>query len=158
MDQNPYQPPQSDLTTPEKNAVNYAGFWIRVAASIIDSVLIALITVPTLIGIYGMEYLESEQFVSGIWDVLISWVFPAFAIITFWIYRSATPGKMLLNLKIVDTKTHEKPSPGQCIGRYLGYFVSMIPLMLGIIWVAFDKKKQGWHDKLAGTVVLRARK
>jgi uncharacterized RDD family membrane protein YckC len=44
---------------------------------------------------------------------------------------------------------------GQLIGRYLGYYVSTIPLLLGIIWVGIDRKKQGWHDKLARTVVVR---
>lgn len=41
------------------------------------------------------------------------------------------------------------------IGRYLAYYVSLIPFGLGFIWVAFDGRKQGWHDKLAGTVVVR---
>jgi uncharacterized RDD family membrane protein YckC len=41
------------------------------------------------------------------------------------------------------------------VGRYLGYFVSAIPLFLGLIWVGIDGRKQGWHDKLAGTVVIR---
>ena len=45
--------------------------------------------------------------------------------------------------------------PGQLIGRYLGYYVSILPMMLGIIGVGFDARKQGWHDKLAGTVVIR---
>jgi uncharacterized RDD family membrane protein YckC len=42
--------------------------------------------------------------------------------------------------------------------RYLAYFVSIIPLFLGVLWVAWDKKKQGWHDKLANTVVVQAGK
>lgn len=48
-----------------------------------------------------------------------------------------------------------RPVPVNLIGRYLGYFVSMLFLGLGCIWVAFDSRKQGWHDKLAGTVVVR---
>ena len=44
---------------------------------------------------------------------------------------------------------------GQSVGRYLGYFLATLPLGLGLIWVAFDKKKQGWHDKLAHTVVVK---
>ena len=43
------------------------------------------------------------------------------------------------------------------IGRYLGYYVSIIPFCMGLIWVAFDRRKQGWHDKLAGTVVIRSK-
>jgi len=41
------------------------------------------------------------------------------------------------------------------IGRYFGYYVSGLILALGFIWIAFDKRKQGWHDKLAGTLVIR---
>ena len=135
--------------------VKYAGFWIRVGASIIDSILILIIIAPLLTFIYGEEYWVSESFIQGTWDVLLNYLLPAIAIIIFWIYRSATPGKMVLGLTIVDAQTGGKPSTGQFIGRYLGYYVSMIPLFLGFIWVGIDKRKQGWHDKLAGTVVIR---
>lgn len=141
--------PETDL--------EYAGFWIRVWASVIDTILLLLITLPLLIGIYGWEYLDPEKtgIVAGPSDFLISWVLPAIAIITFWIYRAATPGKMAISAKIVDAQTGGAPTPGQYIGRYFSYFISTLPLGLGIIWVAFDKKKQAWHDKLAGTVVVR---
>jgi uncharacterized RDD family membrane protein YckC len=78
--------------------------------------------------------------------------------VIFWIARSATPGKMLLSLKIVDAKTFGPITPGQAIGRYLGYYVSMFGLFLGIFWVGWDPRKQGWHDKLAGTVVTQGQK
>lgn len=133
----------------------YAGFWIRVGASIIDSILILLVIAPILTAIYGREYWVSESFIQGTWDVLLNYILPAIAIVIFWIYRSATPGKMVLGLTIVDATTGGKPSTGQFIGRYLGYYVSTIPLLLGFIWVGIDKRKQGWHDKLAGTVVIR---
>lgn len=135
--------------------MKYAGFWIRVAASIIDSIILVLVTSPILYSIYGKEYFKSQGLIAGFWDVILKWVFPAIAVIVFWIYKSATPGKMILGIKIVDLKTGKSPSTSQSIIRYLGYYVSMIPLMLGIIWVAFDKKKQGFHDKLAGTVVVK---
>jgi uncharacterized RDD family membrane protein YckC len=135
--------------------IEYAGFWIRVWAAIIDSILILLITVPILLTIYGVQYLESENFIKGPLDFLISWVLPAIAVITFWVYKSATPGKMAISAKIVDAQTGVKPSTGQFVGRYLAYFISGLPLGLGVIWVAFDKRKQAWHDKLAGTVVVR---
>lgn len=134
----------------------YAGFWVRVAASLIDTLLILVLILPPLIGIYGTAYFDMQSMIAGTWDFLLSWVFPAAAVILFWIYRSATPGKMLLHLIIVDADTGKQPSRGQFIGRYLGYYVSAIPLLLGLIWVAFDKRKQGWHDKLAGTLVIRS--
>ena len=137
------------------NEHEYAGFWIRAWAAFIDSVLIAVITVPVLIAVYGDEYLSGDASVQGGWDLIISYLLPAVVVIVFWVYKSATPGKMIAKLAIVDAETGEEPSVGQFIGRYLGYYVSTIPLLLGILWVGFDKRKQGWHDKLAGTVVIR---
>ncbi len=136
----------------------YAGFWIRVFATLIDAVLILVITLPILIWIYGIEYFHSETLIAGVWDFLLSWVFPAIAVILFWIYRSATPGKIAVRARIVDAKTGRHLTTAQCIGRYFAYFISILPLMLGFIWVGFDRRKQGWHDKLAGTVVIKEKK
>ena len=61
-----------------------------------------------------------------------------------------------MHLTIVDEKTGGRPSVSQFVIRYLGYYISTIPLFLGLIWVGIDKRKQGWHDKLAGTVVIRS--
>ncbi|MEE9170158.1 MAG: RDD family protein [bacterium] len=139
----------------QNDELEYAGFWIRVWASIIDTILLMLIMMPILLSIYGIEYMESEEFIKGPTGFLVSWVLPAIAIIIFWIYKSATPGKMAISSKIVDAQSGSQPTTGQFIGRYLAYFIATLPLGLGIIWVAFDKRKQGWHDKLAGTVVVR---
>ena len=141
----------------ETQQAHYAGFWIRVAASFIDTVLILALILPPLIGIYGTAYFDMQSMIAGAWDFLLSWVFPAIAVIVFWVYRSATPGKLILHLKIVDAQTGDKPSTRQFIGRYFGYYVSAIPLMLGLIWVGLDKRKQGWHDKLAGTIVIHTK-
>lgn len=137
--------------------VEWAGFWVRVGASLIDTILLLLIITPLLTSIYGVTYWLNDAWVKGVWDFVLSYLFPAVAALVFWIYKSATPGKMALGLTIVDARTGARPSTGQFIGRYLGYYVSAIPLCLGFIWVAFDRRKQGWHDKLAGTVVIRSR-
>ena len=158
MDENPYQPPASDVTVVDDSKIEYAGFWVRVVASVVDSLLIVAVTWPILFGIYGMQVIESQDLIMGFWDFLISWVFPAIAVILFWSYRSATPGKMAVKIKIVDAKTYGNPSTGQLVGRYFAYFVSMLALLLGFLWVAFDSRKQGWHDKLAGTVVIYSRR
>lgn len=139
------------------NEQEYAGFWIRTGAAIIDTILTLIITAPILTAIYGAEYWFSDKGFSlmGGWDFFFNYLFPAMAIIVLWVYKSATPGKMATKLTIVDAETGAKPSTSQFIVRYLGYYIAMIPLCLGIIWVAFDKRKQGWHDKLAGTVVIK---
>jgi len=155
MEDNIYKAPQSEVIDTTNEEVQFAGFWIRVGASLIDTILILAVTMPLLTMIYGSEYWAGENLFFGIWDILLSYLFPAIAVILFWIYKSATPGKMLCKIKIINVKTGQPPSTGQSIGRYLGYYVSMIPFMLGIIWVAFDKRKQGWHDKLASTAVVK---
>lgn len=133
----------------------YAGFWIRTGAALIDTVLILLIITPLLTLIYGSEYWTNRTSSLGFWDFLLNYLLPAIAVILFWHYKSATPGKMALGLEIVDAQTGQTPSTGQFIGRYLAYYVSAIPLLLGIFWVGVDRRKQGWHDKLAGTIVIR---
>jgi uncharacterized RDD family membrane protein YckC len=142
----------------EEKDLEYVGFWARVGATLIDSALILAITFPLLLAFYGTAYLDSEKSVEGPVDFILSYVFPLVAVILFWCYKQATPGKMAVRAKIVDAKTGGAPSVGKCIGRYFAYILSAIPLGLGYIWVAFDPKKQAWHDKLAGTVVVRPKK
>jgi uncharacterized RDD family membrane protein YckC len=139
--------------------LEYAGFWVRVGASLIDTVLVVLATVPLLMLLYGRADFTGAGpgSVSGFTDFIVSWLLPAVIVIVFWLTRQATPGKMVFSARVVDARTGGTLTLGQSIGRYLGYFVSTIPFGLGLIWVAFDPKKQGWHDKLAGTVVVRTR-
>lgn len=133
----------------------YAGFWIRFGACFIDLLLLIVVLDIPLAFIYGMEYWQGEKFIYGFWDVFLSYIVPFVATIWFWLRFLGTPGKMALKLKIVDATTGEKMTVGQAVGRYFAYFLSAIPLCLGFLWVGFDKRKQGWHDKLAGTVVIR---
>ena len=133
----------------------YVGFWMRFGAAVIDSILMALLVAPILGLVFGTDYLITPPVQFSLGDVLLNYLLPAAVVILFWIYRSATPGKMLLKMKIVDAKDGGKPKTGQLVIRYLGYYVSTLPLLLGLIWVGFDARKQGWHDKLAGTVVVR---
>lgn len=139
--------------------LEYVGFWARTGACVIDSILIIAITFPLLVAIYGWEYFDPERsgLVAGAADFLISWLLPFVVVIAFWTLKQATPGKMAVRARIVDAYTGRAASTGQLIGRYLAYIPAMLPLGLGLLWVAFDSKKQGWHDKLASTVVVRER-
>lgn len=131
-----------------------AGFWIRVLANIIDTIVALIITMPLLVGIYGGESLTSQELIQGPAHFLISYVFPAVATILFWIWLGATPGKLLCGIRVIDRETGDTLVLWQGILRYLGYFISLLPLFLGFIWVAFDARKQGFHDKLARTMVV----
>jgi uncharacterized RDD family membrane protein YckC len=73
----------------------------------------------------------------------------------FWAWRGQTPGMMLLGLRIARDADGTPPGLGRSILRYIGFFISALVLFIGFIWIAFDRRKQGWHDKIAGTVVVR---
>lgn len=134
---------------------SYAGFWIRLLASLIDSVLIMLIIAPVLYAYYGDSYFSLNRDSSGAIDYLLNYGFPLLATILFWVYRSATPGKMILKLKIVKADNGEPLDSATAVLRYVGYYVSLFGLGLGFIWIAFHPKKQGWHDLIARTVVVK---
>lgn len=137
------------------NNQEYAGFWVRFAALLIDVVVMIIVLYIPLSFIYGVEYWAGTQFFHGFWDIFLGYIVPIIATIWFWLRFFGTPGKMLLKLKIIDAKTGNKLSFWQAVGRYFAYIPAMLPLFFGLIWVAFDKKKQGWHDKLAGTIVIK---
>ncbi|MEP3857197.1 MAG: RDD family protein [Porticoccus sp.] len=133
----------------------YAGFWIRFGALLIDLVIMMIVLYVPLSLIYGEEYWVGDKLIYGFWDVMLGYVVPFVATIWFWLHYLGTPGKMAMKLQIVDASTGGKMRTGQAIGRYFAYIISAVPLCLGFIWVGVDQRKQGWHDKLAGTVVIR---
>ncbi|MEO7392416.1 MAG: RDD family protein [Ramlibacter sp.] len=144
------QPADADL--------EYVGFWARVVAALIDTLMIVVITMPLTYLAYGRLSSGDGGFVQGPMDLLINWLVPAAIILWLWNKLGATPGKMALSARIVDADTGRPPTLTQFVIRYVGYFVSTIPLCLGLIWVGVDARKQGWHDKMARTVVVRPKR
>ena len=98
----------------------------------------------------------------GLWSVLLEQILTIIVLITFtllfWFKKQATPGKMLLKLKIVDNNTLQPPTTMQYIIRLFSYLVSMLPLGLGVFSISMSKKKRGWHDLIAGTAVIKITK
>lgn len=133
----------------------YAGFWIRVLAALIDTLLLLCIILPLTVALLGMAELTNPSPQPSLTGFVLNWILPMAATIAFWMYRSATPGKMILKLRIVDRESLANITPKQAIIRYVGYFIGSLVFCLGIIWVAFSKEKRGWHDYMAGTVVIK---
>ena len=156
-------PPPSPPGGPE---LEYVGFWLRVAAALIDTVWVMALL--ALIGLlfYGSGILtapgtlDPTDLAFGRLDAgsLLPDLLIAAIIVAFWRYQRATPGKMVFGARIVDAKSGSAPSLRQLIIRYIGYFISTLPFGLGLLWVGLDPRKQGWHDKMAGTVVVRPRR
>jgi uncharacterized RDD family membrane protein YckC len=133
----------------------YAGFWIRVVASIIDTIFLLIVLLAIVFALYSAGLISDKPEDLGVVGIFLNYIIPLVLVLIFWHYKSATPGKIITHLSIVDATTGDKPSFGQFIIRYLAYYISAIPLLLGFIWVGFDQRKQCWHDKLAKTVVIK---
>ena len=127
-----------------------AGFGIRLLAQIID--LFWLLPLSILLGIVAGLVNEDGMSVGG--EIMANLI-GALVVLLFWAERQGTPGKLVLGLRIVDAGTGGTPAIGRLVLRYVGYLVSALPLGLGYLWVLWDRRKQGWHDKMAGTVVVR---
>lgn len=127
--------------------VHYAGFWRRFAAALIDGFLLMLLFAIVL----GPVRAETPP-------GSLAWMAEnglAMAIVVFfWVRFSGTPGKLLMSCRVVDADSAKPLILTQAVMRYLGYYISALPLGLGFLWIAVDKRKQGFHDKIANTVVL----
>lgn len=134
--------------------VSYGGFWRRLGAVIVDNIVMTIVLVVPVMLYYGDAYFETESF-AGPLDFWLTFVLPLVLTIGFWVKWGATPGKMALNLQVIDAHTGRKIGVGKAILRLVGYVISALPLGLGLLWIAFDRKKRGWHDMIAGTVVLK---
>src|SRR6185436_13650343 len=117
--------------------------------------VVSIVIVPLLAVFYGWDLAAMASGAHPIWDFVVQVVLPAVAVILFWHYKGATPGKMLIAAKVVDAQTGGAPSTRQAILRYVGYFVSIFTLGIGFAWIGIDRRKQGFHDKIAGTLVIQ---
>lgn len=140
----------------------FAGFWIRVAAYVIDAVIVGLaMTVITLpMGLLtGLLAQRSPGLAIAI--VALTWLVAVAAglgyVLYFWALHGATLGKKVLGLKILREDGVEPMGWGKAGMRLLGYVVSGFILYIGFIMVAFTDRKRGLHDMIAGTIVVRTR-
>jgi uncharacterized RDD family membrane protein YckC len=88
-----------------------------------------------------------------LWAVylVVPWIY--FSIM--WAWQGQSVGQKVLGLHVVDANNGAKISAGRAILRYFGIVISSWALFIGLIWAAFDPRKQGWHDKIASTFVVR---
>lgn len=86
---------------------------------------------------------------------LVGLVWPFGYYIFFWGTRGQTPGKMMVGIKIISTDGAPM-SEGEAALRLIGYAISGIVFYLGYLWIIWDKDKQGWHDKIASTYVVKS--
>ena len=135
-----------------------AGFLVRLVAYIIDAIILAIVAWIIQV-IFVMPAMNpnagggAAAMAAIGYILLLIWTLGY--LIFFWTRSGATPGKMIMGLKVV-TVDGGKLSVGKAVLRIIGYVVSGIIVYLGFLWIIWDKDKQGWHDKIAGTYVVKA--
>jgi uncharacterized RDD family membrane protein YckC len=154
--------------------VAYAGFWIRFVAYLIDAIVVG---VPLVIIFFVADgstisnynacvnaAIASGVLVSTCGGTLNGAIAPfellALAVelvyfVGLWSQLGGTLGQRVLGLRVVDAATGTNIGLGRAVGRFVGYLISSFVLSIGLIWAAFDPRKQGWHDKMASTFVVR---
>jgi uncharacterized RDD family membrane protein YckC len=127
------------MAPPVSAAFARAGFWIRLAALLIDALLVGVLL--------GVVHHHGDFF------LVILAIYGA----VMWKLRGSTVGGIVFDLQVV--RLDGRPIGWEtAIVRALGCFLSLVVVGLGFFWIAFDHGKQAWHDKIAGTAVVRVPK
>jgi len=149
--------------------IKYAGFRKRLLAYLVDMLILVLVGfgVQSLMGQSPLlilkvnsltqyqQLLETRSILPTIFLYILTFGF----YILMWVNNDgATPGKQLMGIKIVKSDGSKIGYPSAILRSVFGYTLSSVVSSLGFLWVIWDKKKQGWHDKIANTVVIETGK
>ncbi len=140
-------------------AHRYAGFWLRVVASLIDSMVVFLLQLVS-----GLMLGFSGSLLGGVGRsegavALLIWLFSSILSIAYYVIFTGscgqTLGKMALRIKVTAVDGSELGYSKAALREIIGKFLSGILLGIGYLMVAFDERKQGLHDKIAGSCVIK---
>jgi uncharacterized RDD family membrane protein YckC len=140
------------LASPVKRLIAYLidGFILTAVGAVLGIVLGTLIGAA---GQSGREFLASAGIVVYMLVFIVLWIgyFP-----WFWSRSGQTPGHKLLNMRVVVEEDGSLVGFGGGLVRLFGYFVSGLVFWIGFIWILIDRRRRGWHDIMAGTIVVEA--
>lgn len=136
-------------------ATHYAGFWRRLAAWLLDTLLASAVFICALLvwsGITGHQSAWDSPATPGLLAGVVCGAF----ILGLWLnaYLQGTPGKRLMGCLVVDAGTGGRIGLGKSLLRGLAMLLSALPAGLGFLWIGWSRQRQGFHDKLAGTLVI----
>jgi uncharacterized RDD family membrane protein YckC len=143
---------------PTEREITVIGFGRRLAATALDAVVVFVFsmlgaTAAGVIGlVLGMYSPEAEE-IANRFVIAAGLIISVGYYIACWANGGQTLGDFSTMIRVV--RTDGSPvTLGMSIARFIGYIVSAIPLSIGFLWIAFDRRRQGWHDKIAGTYVI----
>lgn len=153
-----------DFEAPQSFRPVYAGFWIRLAAYLIDSIVIQVASSILMFIFMGSLFLNPDSMENT--EAVLGRVLPMYVILFVgsWLYyalmessaQQGTLGKMAVSIKVTDMNG-DRISFGNATGRFFGKIISGLILCIGYIMVGFTENKQGLHDMMAGTLVVQKR-
>jgi uncharacterized RDD family membrane protein YckC len=152
-----------EVAPAEPASLRKAGFWLRSVAFLVDAGLVALLAtggamlVDMAVQIGGTISSAPEAGLEWLETTATSLIVVLIALCYFTLFvglHGQTPGKMLLGLKIIRI-TGEEVGYGRALVRWIGQCLGLLPLGVGFLMVAFSRRKQALHDKIAGTYVVR---
>lgn len=146
----------------------YAGFWLRLAAHIIDHFIISftlggiIVFVGLTMGVTAAVFDDMDNPANQVLIITLSTVLGILSLVATWLYYAllecsnyqGTLGKMALSLKVTDLEGNNI-SFARATGRFFGKFLSSLILYIGYLMIGFTEKKQGLHDMVSGCLVLR---
>lgn len=174
------QPPAAPITyweAPKEEVgpapgLKFAGHGARLVAYIIDSLIIGVFYIAILI-VWSAAFFSTAGTVDfntgmptggtgaamgifGLFSIvfLVGLVLPLGYFPFFWVRAGQTPGMRPFNLYVVRDNDGGRISTGQALLRLVGTWVAALPLYLGFVWIFIDPRRRGWHDLIAGTVVI----
>ena len=137
-----------DAPVSDEKRLQYAGFWIRTGAYLLDALLLGIVNV-----VLTMLLAADAQLLSSGISLVLGVTYFSFMESS---NNQATLGKMAVGIKVGDQKG-EQLSFSNAMGRYFGKILSTLTLCIGFMMVGWDPKNQGLHDKLANTYVFYSR-
>jgi uncharacterized RDD family membrane protein YckC len=142
---------------------NYASFWLRFAAALIDGLLILAVFCPVGFALGAMGAVTGKdggeagqvafagfQLVFQIFSLALGWLYSALLESSSW---QGTVGKKLLGIRVTDTDGN-RIGFGRATGRHFAKLLSQLICLIGFIMAAFTERRQALHDLIAGTLVL----
>jgi len=143
--------------------LRYAGFGIRTAAYLLDGIIIFIVVLlvsPALGGFTRSTVTDINGLSINTQEInpaveLFEFLLGALYFVGFWSLATRTPGMMPFHLRVLRAIDGRPIGIGMALVRYIGLLISFFVILLGVIWVAIDPRRQGWHDKMAGTFVVQ---
>mgnify|MGYP001232368856 CR=1 FL=1 len=139
--------------------LDLAGVGQRLASYLMDGVVLSVIYIA-LMFLFGVQ-IEEVAIAGGYFSTTFSAAYVLMAAIaigyyTYFFGKGQTPGMKLVEIKLIRTDGVHPVGYKKGFFRWVGMEISGMVLLLGYIWILIDKKNQGWHDKIAGTYVVKA--